>query len=93
MVNAFSSLTFVSTCQVLKADPSVAELMFIAEDKLCHCHLKLDQQQEALPYCSAALARHEEPRILCDRAEVHITLDMLDEAQQDYAKVNSLADK
>ena len=82
----FTSLNQVSL-QVLKADPSVPELMYIAEDKLCHCFLKLDQQQEALPFCSAALGRHQEPRILCDRAEVYIALDMLDEAQQDYAKV------
>ena len=84
----FQGLVFYSLfLQVAKADPNVPELLFLAEDKLCHCYLKLDQQQDALPYCTAALRHHEEPRILCDRAEVHIALDMLDEAQQDYSKV------
>lgn len=68
-------------------DPSVQELLFLAEDKLCHCYLHLDEHAESLEFCSSALARHAEPRILCDRAEDYIALDMLDEAQQDYAKV------
>ncbi len=69
-------------------DPTVSELLFLAEDKLCHCHLQLGEHSESLEFCSSALARHTEPRILCDRAEDYIALDMLDEAQQDYAKVN-----
>jgi len=72
--------------KVLKADPSVPELMFVAEDKLCHCLLQLGEFSTSLDYCSAALEKHIEPRILCDRAEDYIALDILDEAQQDYAK-------
>ena len=71
----------------MKADPTVPELLFIANDKLCHCYLQLGEHSESLDFCTAALAQHVEPRILCDRAEDHIALDMLDEAQQDYAKV------
>lgn len=73
--------------QVAAADPSVPELQYLAEDKLCHCHVQLNEHQEALEFCSAAIRRHEEPRILCDRAEAYIGLDMLDEAQADYSKV------
>ncbi|EFX71969.1 hypothetical protein DAPPUDRAFT_308628 [Daphnia pulex] len=75
-----------SAKKVLKVDPTVSELLFLAEDKLCHCHLQLGEHSESLEFCSSALARHTEPRILCDRAEDYIALDMLDEAQQDYAK-------
>lgn len=73
--------------QVLKADPNVPELMYLAEDKLCHCLLQLGENDESLEFCTAALNRHSEPRLLCDRAENYIALDMLDEAQKDYAKV------
>jgi len=77
----------VSTARkLLKADPSVPELLYQANDKLCHCHLQTGDHSSSLEHCTAALKQHEEPRILCDRAEVHIALDMLDEAQQDYAK-------
>lgn len=72
--------------KVLKADPNVPELMYIAEDKLCHCLLQLGEFSTSLEYCTAALQKHAEPRILCDRAENYIGLDMLDDAQQDYAK-------
>nr|SVE88827.1 EOG090X0B66 [Daphnia sinensis] len=44
------------------------------------------EHSESLEFCSLALARHAEPRILCDRAEDYIALDMLDEAQHDYSK-------
>jgi len=71
---------------VLKADPTVPELMFVAEDKLCHCLLQQGEFTSSLEYCTAALEKHTEARILCDRAEDYIALDMLDEAQQDYAK-------
>jgi len=72
--------------KVLKADPTVPELMFVAEDKLCHCLLQQGEYASSLEYCTAALEKHTEARILCDRAEDHIGLDMLDEAQSDYAK-------
>ena len=71
----------------MKADPSVSELMYLAEDKLCHCFLQLGEHESGLEHCNAALNKHMEPRILCDRAEIYISLDMLDEAQHDYAKV------
>lgn len=72
--------------KVAKADPTISELLYLAEDKLCHCHLQLGQHQESVEFCSAALTRHSEPRILCDRAENYIAMDMLDEAQSDYSK-------
>ena len=59
----------------------------MAEDKLCHCLLQQGEYASSLEYCTAALEKHTEARILCDRAEDHIGLDMLDEAQSDYAKV------
>lgn len=67
--------------------------MFLAEDKLCHCLLHVGDNTESVEYCSAALKRHNEPRILCDRAENYIAMDMLDDAQQDYAKVTYLFNK
>jgi len=75
-----------SAKKVLKADPTVPELMFVAEDKLCHCLLQQGEFASSLEYCNVALEKHMEPRILCDRAEDYIALDMLDEAQHDYAK-------
>lgn len=81
--------TNVFILKVLKADPAISELLFVAEDKLCHCYLHLGEYSQSLEYCSLALSRHVEPRILCDRAEDQIALDMLDEAQQDYSKVRN----
>lgn len=64
--------------------------MFQAEDKLCHCLLQLGDHEKSIEHCSAALKTRTEVRILCDRAEAYIGLDMLDEAQQDYSKVRFL---
>ena len=36
--------------------------------------------------CNAALRIQEEPRILCDRAEVYLTEEMYDEAVNDYRR-------
>ncbi len=76
-----------STLQVLTVDPVVVELVFQANDKLCHCLLHAGEHAASVEHCTAALAIHQEPRLLCDRAEDYIALDMYDQAQQDYAKV------
>ena len=40
--------------------------------------------------CNAALRIQEEPRILCDRAEVYLTEEMYDEAVNDYRRALEL---
>lgn len=78
--------------QVLKADSSVAEFAFQADDKLCHCLLQTEEYSESAKHCTDALLKHPDSQIYCNRAEAHIGLDMLDEAQQDYAKALELDD-
>ena len=40
--------------------------------------------------CDAALRIHEEPRILCDRAEAYLAEEMYDEAVNDYRRALEL---
>lgn len=79
--------------KVLTVDPVVVELVFQANDKLCHCLLHAGEHAASVEHCTAALAIHQEPRLLCDRAEDYIALDMYDQAQQDYAKALELDDQ
>ena len=69
----------------------IEAIKFHGYDKLCHCHLQegveLDISREN---CNAALRIQEEPRILCDRAEVYLTEEMYDEAVNDYRRALEL---
>merc|ERR1712226_732196 len=77
--------------KVLKNEPKIEAIKFHGYDKLCHCHLQegveLDTAREN---CNAALRIQEEPRILCDRAEVYLTEEMYDEAVNDYRRALEL---
>jgi len=77
--------------KVLKNEPKIEAIKFHGYDKLCHCHLQegveLDLSSEN---CNAALRIQEEPRILCDRAEVFLTEEMYDEAVNDYRRALEL---
>lgn len=69
----------------------IEAIKFHGYDKLCHCNLQegveLDISREN---CNAALRIQEEPRILCDRAEVYLTEEMYDEAVNDYRRALEL---
>lgn len=76
--------------KVLTSEPTVANIRFQAFDKLCQCYQKDDQVSESLRSCQDALEIHQDPRVLCDRAEVYIASGMFDEALRDYHKALDL---
>lgn len=59
-------------------------ISYLANEKLCHCHLHADESEEAMAACNEALGLFKEPNVLCDRAEVYLANEMYDDAMRDF---------
>uniref|UniRef100_A0A2P2HY47 DnaJ homolog subfamily C member 3-like n=1 Tax=Hirondellea gigas TaxID=1518452 RepID=A0A2P2HY47_9CRUS len=70
--------------KVLKEEPSEASIRYLAYEKLCTCSREIGEVMEAKVSCDKALAHSEDPRIYCERAELHITNDDFDKASEDF---------
>lgn len=82
----------VSAAQkVLKNEPKIDNIRFHGHDRLCHCLVNgRSEAKLARKSCDEALRIHEEPRILCDRAEAYLVDEMYDEAVNDYRRALDL---
>nr|CAD7260022.1 unnamed protein product [Timema shepardi]CAD7571624.1 unnamed protein product [Timema californicum] len=76
--------------KVLKTEPGVLMIQFLAREKLCHCFLHDDQLPLSLESCNLALELNKDPRVYCDRAEAYILTEMFDDAIRDFQDALSL---
>lgn len=60
---------------------------------LCACAVKDEQYSAALSYCNEALQIHEDPTILCDKADALLGLEMYDDAIRAYKEALNIDDK
>ncbi|XP_063836468.1 dnaJ homolog subfamily C member 3 [Ostrinia nubilalis] len=79
-----------SANKVLKAEDDVTLVVFEARKWLCSCSVKEELYTEALSECSAALALQRDARVLCDRADALLGLDMFDDAIHAYKEALEL---
>ncbi|XP_026466297.1 dnaJ homolog subfamily C member 3-like isoform X1 [Ctenocephalides felis] len=70
--------------KVLKAEDTVIDVIFNAKKLLCSCYVKDEQYTVAIGTCRAALEIHQDPSIMCDRADAYIGTEMYDDAIHDY---------
>ncbi|CAB0017743.1 unnamed protein product [Nesidiocoris tenuis] len=76
-----------SLSKILKTETKVPMIRYLAFSKLCVCQGKNGQESEAIESCNAGLEISRDPELLCDRAEVYLTMEMYDEAMRDYHEV------
>ncbi|CAB4063569.1 DNAJC3 [Lepeophtheirus salmonis] len=72
--------------KILKIEPSVKNVRYIAYDRKCKCLLENNEPKEAQNACSLALEINEEPRLYCDKAEAYLQEDLYNEAIEEYRK-------
>lgn len=73
-----------SARKVLKEEPDVPAVRYLAHEKLCTCERELGELIEAKRSCDSALEYTRDPRIFCERAEVHVANDDFDQALNDF---------
>ncbi|KPJ09977.1 DnaJ-like subfamily C member 3 [Papilio machaon] len=76
--------------KLLNIEQEVTLVVFEANRWLCHCYSKDEQYTEAVGACGAALALQKEARVLCDRADALLGLEMYDDAIQSYKQALEL---
>ncbi|CAH0723033.1 unnamed protein product, partial [Brenthis ino] len=76
--------------RALAAEQEVTLVVFEARRWLCSCYAKEELHTEALAACGAALALRRDARVLCDRADALLALDMFDDAIQSYKQALEL---
>ncbi|XP_045502734.1 dnaJ homolog subfamily C member 3 [Colias croceus] len=76
--------------QLLKAETEVSLVVFEARKWLCTCANKDEQHTEALVHCNAALAIQRDARLLCDKADVLIALEMYEDAARTFREALEL---
>ncbi|CAG9782650.1 unnamed protein product [Diatraea saccharalis] len=79
-----------SAKKVLQVEDEVTLVVFEARKWLCSCSVKDEQFTEALAECGAALQLQRDARVLCDRADALLGLDMFDDAIQSYKEALEL---
>ncbi|XP_072935499.1 dnaJ homolog subfamily C member 3 [Epargyreus clarus] len=79
-----------SANKVLKVEDEVTLVVFEARKWLCSCSTKEELYTEALPHCAAALALQRDARVLCDRGDALLGLDMFDDAIQSFKEALEL---
>lgn len=73
-----------SANKVLRVEDQVTLVVFEARRWLCSCYAKEEQYTEALTACAGALELQRDARVLCDRGDALLGLDMFDDAIQSY---------
>ncbi|RVE55346.1 hypothetical protein evm_000244 [Chilo suppressalis] len=68
-----------SAKKVLQVEEEVTLVVFEARKWLCSCSAKDEQFTEALAECGAALQLQRDARVLCDRGDALLGLDMYDD--------------
>ncbi|KAL0849689.1 hypothetical protein ABMA28_011655 [Loxostege sticticalis] len=79
-----------SANKVLKTEDEVTLVVFEARKWLCSCSVKEELYTEALAECGAALALQSDARVLCDRADALLGLDMFEDAIHSFKEALEL---
>ncbi|XP_026333207.1 dnaJ homolog subfamily C member 3 [Hyposmocoma kahamanoa] len=79
-----------SANKVLQAEDEVPLVVFEAKKWLCSCSVKEELFAEAAARCGEALALGRDARLLCDRADALLGLDMFDDALLAYKEALEL---
>lgn len=74
------------TClfQILLSEEEEPMIVFLANEKLCHCYLHDEQFPLSLQHCQEALNIHRTPDVHCDKAEVYIATEMYDDGEYHF---------
>lgn len=75
---------------VLRAEEEVTLVVFEARRWLCSCLAREELHSEALAQCGAALQLQRDARVLCDRGDALLGLDMFDDAILSYKEALEL---
>lgn len=67
--------------RVLKNEPSVQNVRFLAVQLLCRCYLGNNDATLAIESCRDALEIQREPSLLCDRADAYIAAEQYDDGK------------
>ncbi|XP_046741503.1 dnaJ homolog subfamily C member 3 [Diprion similis] len=70
--------------RVLKNEPHVQNVRFLAAQLLCRCHLGNNDPAKAIESCHDALEIQRDPGLFCDRAEAYIAAEQYDDAIRDF---------
>ncbi|XP_043508586.1 dnaJ homolog subfamily C member 3 [Frieseomelitta varia] len=73
-----------SALPVLKLEPQVAKVRFIAHQHLCKCYTGNSEPSQAIKNCHEALNIRKEASVYCDRAEAYLAAEMFDDAIRDF---------
>ncbi|XP_052750106.1 dnaJ homolog subfamily C member 3 [Galleria mellonella] len=79
-----------SANKVLKVEDEVTLVVFEARRWLCSCSVKEELYTEALAQCSSALELRRDARLLCDRGDALLGLDMFDDAIHSFKEALEL---
>ncbi|XP_046968498.1 dnaJ homolog subfamily C member 3 [Vanessa cardui] len=79
-----------SANKVLRIEEQVTLVVFEARRWLCSCYAKEEAHAEALAACAGALELRRDARVLCDRADALLGLDMFDDAIQSFKEALEL---
>nr|XP_031830911.1 dnaJ homolog subfamily C member 3 [Nomia melanderi] len=74
----------VSAQSVLKLEPNIGNVRFLAQHLLCKCYTGDLQPGEAIKNCKEALKIRKEPGVYCDSAEAYLASEMFDDAIRDF---------
>lgn len=70
--------------RVLKNEPSVQNVRFLATQLLCRCYLGNGETSSAIESCGDAIDIQREPYLFCDRADAYIAAEQYDDAMRDF---------
>lgn len=72
----------ISSAQsVLKIEPDLPDVRFIAHQLLCKCYNGNSEPSEAIKECQKALKIRKEAAIYCDSAEAYLAAEMFDDGK------------
>ncbi|KAJ6633044.1 DnaJ like subfamily C member 3 [Pseudolycoriella hygida] len=81
--NAFGDC-ISSAEKVLKMEQEIPMIIFSANQLLCTCYRKDEEYTKAISKCGDAIKLHNDPSVLCDRAEAYLETEMFDDAIKDF---------
>ncbi|XP_015438572.1 PREDICTED: dnaJ homolog subfamily C member 3 [Dufourea novaeangliae] len=74
----------VSAQPVLKLEPNVGNVRFLAYQLLCKCYSGNSDTSQAINNCQEALKLRKEPGVYCDSAEAYLAAEMFDDAMREF---------
>lgn len=69
---------------ILKLEPQVINVRFLAHQLLCKCYTSNQEPTQAIKNCHEALKVRKEAAVYCDRAEAYLAAEMFDDAIRDF---------